>query len=206
MKTLFSILLFLVTSTTHAQRVWKFTADKERLYKEIADSFPTQEWGRFIDTEDDRWKKTDSFFRDMPLKIALNYYIDSFYSIKYYSFLKILGQNDTLAFKLLSRYISDSTKIIYQVDDIGGEVAFNELLARAYESFIDSKYYWCDTKGILYKSYFRKTPFVFSKMNYVKWPSILTNFTELIKPWNIKHTHDISELKHYRGVKDFYGR
>ncbi len=207
MKLLLSIFIFL-SPTLQAQNSWKLTPTKERLYKEIVSEFVIQDLGFFEDEDEEMrgWNKADSLFKDMPISIALKYCNDSSYSIKYYSFLKILGQNDSLAFIILSKYISDSTKINFQVEDIGGEVKFNEFLARAYETFIDSKYYWCDTKQIRHRKYFKKYPFKFTKMNYVKWPAILTSFVALVKPWNVKHYHNIEDLKYYWGIDYFKGR
>ncbi len=202
MKSLFTILFFFVTTSLCSQGIWKLTPAKERQYKEIVSDFAIQEFGIF--DEPVLWYVVDSFFKDMPLKIALKYYNDSSYAIRYHSFLKILGQNDTLAFKLLPRYISDTTIVTVQHDDTAGDYPFNQFIAREYEWFISGKYYWCDTQEISFRKYFRQKKFKFSsKTNYPKWPSILTAFIKLVKPYDIEYYHD---LKDYHGPKYFYGR
>lgn len=201
MKSLFTISIFFFTTSLYSQSIWKLTPAKERQYNEIASHFVIQDFGNFAYEDATRWHEVDSFFKGMPLKIALRYYDDTSYSMRYHSFLKILGQNDTLAFSLLSRYISDTTIVTVQFDDIGGEYPFNQFLASAYERFIVAKYYWCDSKDIHYRKYFRPKKISFSKSNYPKWPSILTAYIKLVNPHNIEYTHN---LKDFHGP--FYGR
>lgn len=152
------------------------------------------------------WKQADSFFRDMPLQVAIRYYYDTSYSIRCYAFLKILGINDSIAFSLLPQYVRDSTQISFTVGDVGVDISFNKFLTNQYELFIDSKYYWCDTLYLWQRNYFRKKQFTFTKENYKSWPRILTQFIEFLKPYNIETMHKLTDLEDYHGIEHFHGR
>lgn len=98
------------------------------------------------------FKKVDSLRLSMPYEEFAMYFNDSSYSLKFYSFMAILANDDSLAFQLLKKFINDTTKIKYHFT-VGfnyGIIPFNNLIAGEYSSLIKSKY----LEGSFYDSFY----------------------------------------------------
>ncbi len=86
------------------------------------------------------YQTTDSLFAISDLQQAVEFFNDSSYVLKYYAFLDVLYQNDSIAFELLKNGISDSTVLSYHFYDVGSGDQFIKLIAVEYLSLITAKY------------------------------------------------------------------
>lgn len=65
---------------------------------------------------------------------------DSNYVVKYYAFYGLLLQDDSLAFEIVQRYISDTTYVFYFAACSGQNIRFNEEIITLYKKVISMKY------------------------------------------------------------------
>lgn len=115
---------------------------RQRLYDEMKKYDYLESWclGDACNSTSELYKKADSLFMVSNLQNAVTYFNDTFYSIKYYSFLFILDHNDSLAFELLKQNIADKHTIDYQFADAFSNAKFIELIVYEYRGFIKAKY------------------------------------------------------------------
>lgn len=65
---------------------------------------------------------------------------DSNYVAKYYAFLGLLLQDDSLAFEMIQSYISDTSSVYYFAACSGQNIRFNEEIITLYKKIISMKY------------------------------------------------------------------
>ena len=110
------------------------------------------------------FKKVDSLNKLLGNSSFINYYDDSSYILKYYSFLTLLPEDDDQAFKKLINSINDTTEIAFNfAGQNRGTTTFNTLIASEYLLFIKFKYYYgngCTINGRSYQ---------FEKKNRKAW-------------------------------------
>jgi len=86
------------------------------------------------------YKKADSLLLHSSEEEMIAYFNGVSYSLKYYSFLHILENNDSLAFQLLRLNIRDEKRMDYTFGDVSSNTKFIHLLAGEYRNFIQLKY------------------------------------------------------------------
>ncbi|MBK7307656.1 MAG: hypothetical protein IPI88_11900 [Chitinophagaceae bacterium] len=156
----------------------------ERLHNEISDHIVIESkgfgpWG--LETSL-LWRKADTLFGKLQLSKAINYFYDSSYTIKYYTFLRILLLDDDVALRLLTSIITDSTKIHWHFDDEMGSEKFNQLLAHEYKIFIQLKYHNGGKLSGTDSHYFGTGIYYFPKSNEKLWNKKYTKFLKLVTP------------------------
>ncbi|MEO8406584.1 MAG: hypothetical protein ABI480_18375 [Chitinophagaceae bacterium] len=131
-----AIFSFIVSSSPQSNQ------EAQRLMAEIkkCDYIESYCLGFACNSYSELYKKADSLFALSTLNGAVNYFNDTSYSLKYYSFLYILDHNDSLAFQLLTQNISDKRAIDYTFADMSGNTKFSHLIINEYRNFIKMKY------------------------------------------------------------------
>ena len=86
------------------------------------------------------YKKADSLLVLTTVADILDYFNDTSYSLKYYSFLYLLEIDDTIAFELIKRNISDTKTIDYTFADLSSNAKFINLIISEYLDFVKTKY------------------------------------------------------------------
>ena len=161
----------------------------ERLHNEISDHIVIESkgfgpWG--LETSL-LWRKADTLFGKLQLSKAINYFYDSSYTIKYYTFLRILLLDDDVALRLLTSIITDSTKIHWHFDDEMGSEKFNQLLAHEYKIFIQLKYHNGGKLSGTDSHYFGTGIYYFPKSNEKLWNKKYTKFLKLVTPHGLQN-------------------
>ena len=135
MKILF-VILFLTSSffKSYAQ----FNYDSVNWKQKILNKIKTED--AINDYYLKEGKKADSLFRHIPINEAINYFEDSSYVIKYYSFIRIMELNDSTAFEYLKKYIKDSTEIAHHMSCMNSTEHFNMLIGEDYKRYMKYKY------------------------------------------------------------------
>jgi len=135
---LFSLIANLYSQSEHNTQ----NRQQNRLYLEISNNsrIESECIALYCYTKSLIWKKADTLFSQLPLNSTLKYFDTSSHVIKYYAFLRILKFNDNVAFQKLQQVIADSSKVLFQFDDYGGEEKLNQILVSEYKMFIFSKY------------------------------------------------------------------
>ncbi len=143
MKSYLILAFFLFTTLAiFAQTESDTSFYRERLKKELVKYNKVETWcqGYSCNSISKVYRTADSLFGYCNLSDALTYLNDSSYPLKYYSFLYILGQNDSLGFEILMKYASDTHYVNASLSDLIGQWKFNSLLVKSYKHFIEWKY------------------------------------------------------------------
>jgi len=138
------LLLFLFANlTVFGQGPIDTVINRERLKKELVKYDKVETWclGYSCNSISNVYRTADSLFSYCDLSTAMIYLNDTSYPLRFYSFLFILGQNDSLGFEILKENISDTQNVFSILSDVLGYQKFNYLLAKSYKHFIDWKYF-----------------------------------------------------------------
>ncbi len=182
MKTLLIIgFLLLSFSKGYSQNLFDSSSVCNRLYNEIRNynQIETKNIGCY-GNKSNIYFKVDSLKNFTTSEIFMNYFNDSSYILKYYSFLEILKKNDELALIKFNNIINDTTKL--EFDFVGsnrGTINFNELIANEYLKFLKAKYFYGGSVTFQGKS------FQFGKKNLKMWKLKSNNLYNLIAKNNL---------------------
>jgi hypothetical protein len=122
--------------------------------------------------------RADSFFNSLPLDTAILYSKHQSHTVKYYSFLRILVLNDSLAFEFLKENILDSSGITIVTSCIYTSTKFNQLIATDYKRYIN-----CKVKGYVFINCNRA--YMFDKSYKKEGKAKLRRLYEFIKPYDL---------------------
>ena len=140
MKILIVLTIQFIVTITNGQISFDTVKMKERFVNELK-KVKEHEWSNpFCDSCTKIKKKADSLFEISTLQECLQYFEDSAYVLKVYSFLKILELDDSIAFIKLSESIKDSTPVFLRTYDAGWAIKFNKFISTYYKDFISKKY------------------------------------------------------------------
>jgi hypothetical protein len=181
-----SLLLF--GSNVNSQNSNNSDNRSERLRKEISGCLilESKGFGPFGFETSEIWRKADTLLGMLSLQKVLYYFSDSSYTLKYYSFLRVLLLNDEIAYKLLTSKISDSTHVLWHFDDEMGSERINQLLATEYKIFIQLKYH---NGGKIIESnshYFGSGTYYFPKFNKKIWSKKYSRFSKMVSQYGVK--------------------
>ncbi len=103
-------------------------------YSELGSHY--SELGSFSNENKKQKQIADSFFNKQSISDCLQLNNHYSYTIKYYSFMRILQLNKDQAYNVLLQHITDSTKIIPNWVCMIDEYKFNVLIASNYSNYI----------------------------------------------------------------------
>src|SRR5215217_4347436 len=108
---LFLILLLFVVSGASAQTSYDNQHWRQTVLSEISTEQIEDLYLGCSDCLSESRIKADSLFKRISLDTALAYLQSQSYTVKYYSFLRVMVLDESLAFELLKRSILDSTNL-----------------------------------------------------------------------------------------------
>ena len=182
MKFSMIILILLCTAfSVSSQPANGFSVAQKELYDQLkAYNFIETEYKGYQNPDTSVvWQKADNLFKELSLKEIVSCFNDSSYTTRYFAFLKLLPQNDSLAFEKLSQCMNDSTQILFWFNNSAGEKKFNQLLAGEYKKFIEVKYRMGGAVTLADRYYLGENTYYFPKFNAALWKQKYNQFTRL---------------------------